>query len=84
MTDAVNPETNEPIFPMDEDGVSNALKSLENGPISHSRSFHREFFSDTEIDPTNTPPNSRPSTPIQSDSEYEISKVHKVCILKIY
>ncbi|OXA56816.1 Phosphatidate phosphatase LPIN3 [Folsomia candida] len=80
MNDAVGcPETSEPIFKMDDDltGVSDALKSLENGSISHSRSFHRDFFSDTEIDPTNTPPNSRPNTPIQSDSEYEISKVHK-------
>lgn len=75
---AETPENSETIFPMDEDLSSNALKSLENGTISHSRSFHRDFFSDTEIDPTNTPPNSRPNTPIQSDSEYEISKVHKV------
>lgn len=81
MNDGVS-ETHEPIFRMDEDltGVSDALKSLEVGPMNHSRSYYREFFSDTEIDPTNTPPNSRPNTPIQSDSEYEINKVHKVSL----
>jgi len=49
--------------------------------MSHSRSFHRDFYSDTEVDATCTPQNSRPSTPIQSDSEYEITKFVKVSIV---
>lgn len=71
------------IFQLDEDlsiasDALNARDFDEEGKLHHSRSFHRDFFSDTEIDPTGTPPNSRPSTPIQSDSEYETSKVHTV------
>jgi len=73
-------ETNEPIFKMDED-ISGAVEALNNLDVSsnlQNRSYHRDFFSDTEVEATNTPPNSRPGTPIQSDSEYEISKTQKV------
>ena len=77
----------EAIFKMDEDfaKVTEALNSLDlsvhGTSMSHSRSFHRDFYSDTEVDATSTPQNSRPSTPIQSDSEYEINKNQKVRFL---
>jgi hypothetical protein len=65
---------------MDEEltSVSEALKNLDISSNAPVRSYHRDFFSDTEVEATNTPPNSRPSTPIQSDSEYEIKRTHKV------
>lgn len=82
----------ETIFKMDED-LSQVVKAVEelgieqersnsvvppgSAGLPHNRSFHRDFFSDTEVE-ANTPHTSRPSTPIQSDSEYECSKVQKV------
>lgn len=71
------------MFSMDEElaKVSEALNEMDMnsyGGLPHSRSFHRDFYSDTEVDGNCTPQNSRPSTPIQSDSEYEITKIAKV------
>jgi len=78
---------NETIFQMDDEEylqttepsaiveVSDA--DMCSSSIPNSRSFHhREFYSDTEVDASGSPQNSRPGTPIQSDSEYEISKVN--------
>ena len=77
-------ESAETMFKMDEElsGLKDALEDVAaNQSISQNRSYHRDFYSDTEVDATSTPQNSRPSTPIQSDSEYELSKVQeaKVC-----
>ncbi|CAL8143784.1 unnamed protein product [Orchesella dallaii] len=78
-------DVSETIFKMDEDlsHVAKAVQELDleqrNNPVAaipHNRSFHRDFFSDTEVE-ANSPHTSRPSTPIQSDSEYECSKVQK-------
>lgn len=90
-------DTSETIFKMDEDDLSKAVQELgivqqercsSVIPVSpsvvglpHNRSFHRDFYSDTEVE-ANSPHNSRPSTPIQSDSEYECSKVQKVRVHK--
>jgi len=79
-------DASETIFKMDEDlsHVTKAVHELDLeqrsnsvAAIPHNRSFHRDFYSDTEVE-ANSPHTSRPSTPIQSDSEYECSKAQKV------
>lgn len=71
-------ESGETMFKMDEElsGLQDALEeAAASQTMDRNRSYHRDFYSDTEVDATSTPRNSRPSTPIQSDSEYEFSKV---------
>ncbi|CAG7818680.1 unnamed protein product, partial [Allacma fusca] len=75
-------ETSETMFKMDEELSSDLREALEgleasghNQSVNLNRSYHRDFYSDTEVDVSSTPKNSRPSTPIQSDSEYEFSKI---------
>lgn len=59
--------------PETQTAVENSPKGISEPPVrSHELDIH--FFSDTEITTGTSPRQSRPSTPVQSDTEFEFSQ----------
>lgn len=65
-TDAVVPTT-------PTSALSSPMSPKQSPAMSRARDLDIHFFSDTELASAKSPDGSRPSTPIQSDSEFEMS-----------
>lgn len=75
-TDSTPPQSGDVIDATD-DSVATVQKAVEPETPNRMRELDIHFFSDTEVQSGLSPQGSRPSTPVQSDTEFEVSQREK-------